>query len=299
MTKMVSAIIVNYNTFEHTVMCVSTLLQQLDVEVQIIVVDNSSSDDSVDKLKSVFGTKINVIQNDENLGFSKANNIGAKVALGDFIACINPDIKLEHLDSLLRLVKHLESDKEIGMLGPAVIEPRKHRVIKPKTTYPQQSLLRHTHSIGNLPGKYAWLLGAFLLFPAKVYKEIGGFDEDYFLYGEDTDIGLKVRRAGYKIDHISDVEVIHWSGASEASSEAYPKWLRKKKGYYQFCFKNYHQEDFIRILKSRLISCRLKLIGLKLKFIFFKSNALTDSISKVLAEMDVIQSYQQFEFKRN
>lgn len=289
---MVSAIIVNYNTFEHTVMCVSTLLLQQGVEVQIIVVDNNSSDDSVDKLKSIFGVKIQVIQNDENLGFSKANNIGAKVARGDFIACINPNIKLEHPDSLLRLLKHLESDKGIGMLGPAVIEPRKHRIIKPKTTYPQQSLLKHTHSIGNLPGKYAWLLGAFLLFPAEVYKEIGGFDEDYFLYGEDADIGLKVRRAGYKIDHISDIEVIHWSGSSEEGSDAYPKWLRKKKGYYQFCFKNYHREDFARILKNRLISCRLKLVGLKLKTIIFKSNALTDSISKVLAEMDVIKSYQ-------
>lgn len=292
MNKKVSVIIVNYNTFLHCVECIRSLLKQINVNLQIIVVDNNSNDQSSTKLKEIFGNNITIIVNEENVGFAKANNIGAKIVAGDYIACVNPDIKLESNNVLFRLVEFIDSDNEYGVIAPKVVEQRKYRIIKPKKRYPQHHLLKFTTNLNSLPGNYAWLLGAFLLFQTKVYKEINGFDEDYFLYGEDTDICLKVRKAGYKIDYIENVEVHHWSGASEVSSDNYSKWVRKKNGYYQFCLKNYHQYDFIQILKHRLISCRFKKLFLATYYLFNKENKLEQKLEKVNAEIEVINRFK-------
>lgn len=299
MNNTVSVIIVNFNTHLHCAECIKSLLKQTSVNLQIIVVDNNSKDESVFKLRKQFGSKVELISNKENVGFAKANNIGAKIAHGSYIACINPDIKLERVDVIETLIFFLDKHNEYGMIAPKVIEPRKNRVIKPKKNYPQQHLLKSTFYLDALPGNYAWLLGAFLLFPAKVYKEINGFDQDYFLYGEDTDISLKVRKAGYKIDYIDSVEVTHWSGASEINADFYSKWIRKKKGYYQFCKKNYHQRDFQLILKNRLFHCVLKRLKLTTVYFFFKNNRSKEGLEKVRAEIDVIKMYKDLTSKEN
>jgi GT2 family glycosyltransferase len=298
-SKTVSVIIVNFNTYSHCSDCISNLLKQTSVNLQIIVVDNNSQDGSVVKLKEKFGSKVEVIANNENLGFAKANNMGAKIAHGSYIACINPDILLERPDIIYRLVKFLSANHEVGVIAPKVLEPRKNRVIKPKRSYPQQHLLKIQTFLDRLPGDYAWLLGAFLLFQKDVYKKIHGFDEDYFLYGEDTDICLKVRKAGYKIDYIEDVEVVHWSGASEINSEFYSKWLRKKNGYYLFCKKNYPHKDFLTILGNRLLHCNFKKILLSTKYFFYKSNKIKESFEKVRAEIDVIKNFKKLTLDEN
>lgn len=290
--KSVSAIIVNYNTCEHTNACIESLMLQKEVLLQIIVVDNNSQDGSVDLLTNRFGNKIELIVNDDNLGFGKANNIGAKFAHGTYIACVNPDIKLESPDTLSQLVRVLDSDNQLGLVAPKVAEPRKRRVIKPKMVYPQQHLLKHTQFLKDLPGKYAWFLGAFMLLPANVYREIAGFDEDFFLYGEDTDICLRVRKAGYKIDYVDTITVMHWSGASEEKSDTYDKWLRKKRGYYQFCFKHYDTKDFLVILKRRLWVCRLSKVILKIRNCLKAIPDFNMRTQKISAEIEVLESYR-------
>jgi GT2 family glycosyltransferase len=290
--KSVSVIIVNYNTYEHTIACIESLLLQKGIQLQIIVVDNHSQDESVKLLKQKFGDGIDLIANDANFGFGKANNIGAKFAQGSYIACVNPDIKLESPDTLSQLLRVLDSDNQLGLVAPKVAEPRKRRLIKPKMGYPQQHLLKHTYFLKDLPGKFAWFLGAFMLLPANVYREIAGFDEDFFLYGEDTDICLRVRKAGYKIDYVDTVTVLHWGGASEEKSEAYDKWLRKKRGYYQFCFKHYDKKDFLAIVKRRLWVCQPRKWLFELKYCFFRKHEYLMALEKINAEIHVIKDYQ-------
>lgn len=292
MDPKVTAIVINYRTPDFTVACIESLLLQRGVTLEIIVVDNNSADDSLEKIRSTYGDKIKLIANDKNVGFAQANNLAAESAEGDFIACVNPDIKISDHHTLAQLVSYLESHPEVGLAGPQVIEPRKHRRVRPKFYYPEQGQLRLTDGLQNLPGKLAWILGAFMIFPVKVYREIGGFDDAFFLYGEDTDICLRVRKAGYLIAHLEYIEVTHWSSASEEQSASYDKWRRKKNGYYQFCAKHYDISDMQRILHKNVRKLKTSLKIVKLGQWLKKQGKQQEKIDRMNAELDVIKSYQ-------
>lgn len=292
MIPKVSAIIVNYRTADHTLECIAGLLEQVGVDLQIIVVDNYSQDGSIERINQAYKEKITLIAHSQNSGFSKANNIAAKIATGDFIVCVNPDIKLIQTDTLVRLVSYLEMHENVGLVGPQVVEPRKNRNIRPKTQYPEQSQLRSTSVLKDLPGNWAWIIGAFMMLPTTVYRMIGGFDDEFFLYGEDTDICLHVRKAGYEISHLAEIKVIHWSSASEEQSMSYDKWRRKKNGYYQFCAKHYDVEDMQRILQKRIRKLMFDLKIVKIRQWIIGRNYLQDKVDRILAELDVIKMYR-------
>jgi GT2 family glycosyltransferase len=288
----VTAIVINYRTADFTVACIESLLLQRGVALEIIVVDNNSADGSLEKIRSSYGDSIKLIANDKNDGFAKANNLAAKSAQGEFIACVNPDIKITDHNALAHLVSYLENHPEVGLAGPQVIEPRKGRRVRPKFYYPEQSQLRRTEGLQDLPGELAWILGAFMIFPVKVYREIGGFDDAFFLYGEDTDICLRVRKAGYFIAHLEYIEVSHWSSASEEQSDSYDKWRRKKNGYYQFCAKHYDISDMQRILHKNARKLGISLKIAKLRQWLTKQGEQQEKVDRIHAELDVIKSYQ-------
>lgn len=292
MNPKVTAIVINYRTADFTVACIQSLLSQSGVTLEIIVVDNNSGDDSLELIGSIYGDRIKLIANDKNDGFAKANNLAAKSAQGEFIACVNPDIKITDHNTLAQLVSHLENHPEVGLAGPQIVEPRKDRLVRPKFYYPEQSQLRRTDGLQDLPGALAWILGAFMIFPVKVYREIGGFDDAFFLYGEDTDICLRVRKAGYLIVHLKSVEVTHWSSASEEQSDSYDKWRRKKNGYYQFCAKHYDISDMQRILHKKARKLKISLKIVKFKQWLKKQGKQQEKIDRMHAELDVIKSFQ-------
>lgn len=289
----ISAIIVNYKSAEHAVDCIYSLLKQQKVKLQIIVVDNASNDGSVERFVSLFPTEILLIKSEANLGFGKANNLGAESARGDYLLIINPDLKLLAPDDLANLVSKLDEVPNAGVIGPQIIEPRRNRVVKPKLQYIRQSDLKATSELSGLPGEIAWILGACMLFPAHVYRSIGGFDETFFLYGEDADICLRLRRTGYTIAWTDKIKVEHWGGASEISAATYDKWRRKKKGYYQFCIKHYSLSDAQRIMRKALLHCRIKLFSLICRKYFQKvfqtSRSFDFETDRLQAERDVIE----------
>lgn len=286
----VTAIIVNYRTPDHAIDCIRSLIHQKLVRLQIIVVDNASGDDSVQKLLATYPNEIQLIQSEENLGFARANNLAAKSAKGDYFLLINPDLKLMNSDDLASLVAEIDKVDKAGVIGPSITEPRRKRLVKPKFSYSEQAHLKRTPSLNQLPGKIAWLLGACMLFPAQVYREIGGFDEDFFLYGEDADICLRVRKAGYIVAWTDQVTAEHWGGASEASSLSYDKWRRKKRGYYQFCLKHYDASDVSYILRRNLLRNRIKFWGLKGQYYFQwgDRSLLSSAMERVRAEQDLL-----------
>jgi len=286
----VTAIIINYKTADYAVHCVHSLLQQKAVRLQIIVVDNASGDGGVHKLHSAYPTEILLIENFENLGFAKANNLAAKYAEGDYYLIINPDLKFTKNDDLANLVAEMNHLDQAGVIGPRIMEPRRNRKVGPKFSYSEQRYLKATQSIHQLPGEIAWLLGACLLFPAEVYRGIGGFDEDFFLYGEDADICLRVRKSGRIVAWTDQVTAEHWGGASETSALSYDKWRRKKRGYYQFCLKHYDASDVTHILRRNALRTRIKLFGLKGRYYlpWGKRTSLSSDIERVRAENDVL-----------
>ncbi len=257
--KFVSILIVNYNSGSYAKTCIETLLKQTNIKLELIVVDNASTDDSVIILKDAFGDKITLIESKENLGFGRANNLAAEMAQGEFILLLNPDTEISDTQALCQLIDFLILNQKLGMVGPAIDEPRKGKQVLPRYRYPSSRHLQYTNKFKQLPGEIAWLLGACMLIKRSVFEEIQGFDPDYFLYGEDADICLRLRLAGYEIGYCDKVQVSHVGGASEFGADSLDKWLRKKRGVLLFCMKHFDQRDMLKMVKTVIIKSRLYL----------------------------------------
>ncbi len=261
----VTAIIVNYNTGEYAVACVRSLLTQHYRALSIIVVDNASTDGSVALLRSTFGNKIELIESPSNLGFGRANNLAALKVKTDYLLLVNPDAQLLTPDFTSELIAFMVQHPAVGIAGPIIQEPLKRRkIVPPKRHYPFQDRLRDKTFLQHLPGQYAWLLGACLCIRSDLYQKIAGFDPDYFLYGEDTDICLRARKAGFEIGYCEEAKLTHVGGASEVAAIPLDKFLRKQRGRYLFCLKHYSSSDVKRIAYLSLAStyyaaCRNKM----------------------------------------
>ena len=251
----ISIIIVNYNTSNFVKQCIESILHQSGVKYEIIVIDNNSIDSSIEILRT-FSDKINLIESDKNLGFGKANNRGFKEASGRYILLLNPDAKLQANDDLEKIVGFMDDNPEYGLVGTKIICGKNESETLPKKFYPGEKYINSPYQ--QLPGNIAWIIGAVMIFPREVYKKIGGFDEDYFLYCEDAAICLSVRKLGYKIGYFKDVAVLHAAGASERTTNSYDLALKKQKAFYLFYKKHYQPEDVQFLLKKALRQARMK-----------------------------------------
>lgn len=289
----VSVVIVNYCSGHYAKACIESLLKQEDVFLEIIVVDNNSADDSVSVLQQAFSNQIKLITSSENLGFGRANNLAANQATSEYLLLLNPDTEIGHTKAIVNLVEFLNMDSTYGVAGPAIFEAKRAggngRYVKIHSQYPAQNKLKNKKKFIGLPGEIAWLLGACLLFRRQVFESVGGFDADYFLYGEDADIGLRIRQHGFKIGYCKSVEIKHIAGTSEIGATSFDKWLRKKRGLYLFFSKHYFQSDVINIClsaKRYLIFSRLTQ-----QFILLFNpgcNKSQEKFSKAKAELVVI-----------
>jgi N-acetylglucosaminyl-diphospho-decaprenol L-rhamnosyltransferase len=266
--KFVSVLTVNYNSCSYAKACIESLLKQVNVKLEIIVVDNASADDSVMVLKKAFSQKITLIESKENLGFGRANNLAASKAKGEFLLLLNPDTEIQDPLALSKMLNFLSENPKLGMVGPAIYEPRKGKYVAPRLSYPSFKRIKFKSKFESLPGKIAWLLGACLLLKRDVYEEIAGFDPDYFLYGEDADIGLRLRQRGYEIGYYEPVVINHVSGASELGADSLDKWLRKKRGVFLFFSKHYEHSDVLKIAKMAIIKSKFYLTLMKFSGLF-------------------------------
>lgn len=268
----VSVIIVNYNSANYALDCIRSLQRQIGVQLEIIVIDNASQDDSLSILQAQLTDQIKLIQSPTNLGFGRANNLGAAQASGEYLLLLNPDTVIDEAHSIEYLVDALLENSKIGLMAPLVVEPRKNKQVVARRSYPSQRYLKHTKKLKNLPGQIAWVLGACMLIKRDLFSQINGFDADYFLYGEDIDICLRIRLAGYAIGFTNAVKITHVSGASEIGADSYEKWLRKRRGLYLFFIKHYHAEDRRKIAKMFITKAKLYLLLLQVKGLFVDQN---------------------------
>jgi GT2 family glycosyltransferase len=269
----VSVIIVNYNSGSYALDCIRSLNKQRDVNLEIIVVDNASKDDSLKLFAASLPDNVLLIKSPENLGFGRANNLAASRASGEFLLLLNPDTVINDAYAIKNLRDTLLHNPKIGLLAPAVDEPRKNKQVLPRYCYPASNQLQHTKNLKGLPGKIAWVLGACMLIKRSVYNQINGFDEDYFLYGEDVDICLRLRFAGYEIAYTDDVRIMHISGPSEIGADTLGKWLRKRRGIYLFYVKHYNARDVLHIARKAILKSKCYLLVLRLKTLFSDKSA--------------------------
>lgn len=257
----ISVIIVNYNTAELTKDCIESVLKQEQVNFEIIVVDNASTDNTATVLQQ-FKNKITLILNRENLGFGKANNQAAKIASGKYIFLLNPDARLQDTDALQKIVSYMSTHSEYGLIGTKIVSVSGAVETKPKQYYPGE---RHINSpYLNLPGKIAWIIGASMIFPAAIYQQLNGFDEDFFLYGEDVDICLRVRKMGLEVGYLEDVVIVHVGRASECKTGWYELTTKKQNALLLFYQKHFPQTEIEKLFryKKRQAAVRKFIYGL-------------------------------------
>ena len=234
----ISIVIVSYNVKDFICQCIRSIyksnLSKSDYE--IIVVDNDSHDDTVSIIKKEF-QEVVIIENTNNEGFSKAVNQGFNISKGDHICIINPDVIIKD-DTLQKLLDKIEENDEIGAIGPRIINTDGTIQHSCKRSFPTplNSLFRLFKLDKLFPkskifGKYNLtyldidkehevdvLSGAFMFIPRKIFKLINGFDERFFMFGEDIDLCHKIKDLGYKIIYSPITEIIHYKGESVKSA---------------------------------------------------------------------------------
>ncbi|MGK0385784.1 MAG: GT2 family glycosyltransferase [Patiriisocius sp.] len=226
-----SVIILNYNVryfLEQCIISVQKATRAIDAE--IIIVDNNSSDDSCVMVKDRF-PELTCIENKENVGFSKANNQAVAIARGDYVCILNPDTAVAE-DVFIKALQYAESLEDLGALGCYLMDGTGSFLPESKRNLPRPmvSALKlagftkkyyANHISENNAGSVAVLVGAFMLLKRSVYLEVGGFDEDYFMYGEDIDLSYKLEKAGYKNYYLGAAKTLHYKGESTTKNKVY------------------------------------------------------------------------------
>ena len=228
-----SVIILNYNVRYFLELCIKSVLESVStIDAEVIVVDNNSSDDSCLMLEEVFRGQIRVIENKENLGFSRAYNKAVESCLGNYICILNPDTVVAE-DTFVKSIDLFESKKDIGALGCRMIDGLGKFLPESKRNIPTPRIA-FKKILGNSKEYYASLderqsgyvealAGAFIVMPKSTYIKVGGFDEDYFMYGEDIDLSLKLLKFGFKNYYCGDLTIIHFKGESTLKNYTYAK----------------------------------------------------------------------------
>jgi GT2 family glycosyltransferase len=222
-----SVIIINYNGQKYLKECFEALAQKLSgITFEIIVLDNNSTDDSCNYLKQNFPNVI-LIESKINHGFGKGNNEAVKYAQGDYLLLLNNDTIV--LDNLHPVLEFLKSDKTIGTIGINMLNAEKE-YIPVAGNFPNVENMFRLKKLLDLgeefkTGKFSkeffevdWLGGSFLMMAKKLYNEINGFDEDYFMYVEDVDFCKKIADSGYKRIFMPNYRYIHFIGFSNAKN---------------------------------------------------------------------------------
>jgi hypothetical protein len=241
---LISIIIVNYKTPQLTINCADSTLSLPDApRKEIIIVDNASGDGSVKKIREHLGDKIKLIASKTNTGFSRGNNLGAQPAEGDILFFLNSDtiIKKDIFPSCLEI---FQKNKTIGILSPLLKTKDGSRQDFAFGNFPTfgRLLFRRTKKDMEIPQnenimETDWVSGCALMIRRSIFKEISGWDENYFLYYEDIDLCKRVKNKGYKIAVDPGSEITHLGG------ESFNKRKTQKNHYYNsqdHYFKKHH-----------------------------------------------------------
>ncbi|TVR32032.1 MAG: glycosyltransferase family 2 protein [Spirochaetaceae bacterium] len=233
-----SVIIVSYNTRQLTVECIRSVYRESETAFELLVVDNASTDGSADAIRAEFPPErypnLRLMALSENLGFAAANNLAADQARGDYLLLLNPDTVV--LDRALeKLAAFADAHPEYGIYGGGTLFADGSRNptagwMKPSlwgmfcTAVGLGRLFRGSRFFNpeSLAG-WSWdaprpvdiVTGCLLLMRREDWQRLGGFDEQYFMYGEDADLCLRAAKAGLQPVLVPEARIIHYGGASE------------------------------------------------------------------------------------
>jgi len=230
----ISVTIVSYNTAHCIEKCLNSVLKQTGVVYEVIVVDNASEDRSVEVIRTFPSVKL--IANSKNVGFGVAHNQAFLYCSGRFVLILNPDVFLSD-GFLVSMVAYMIENSKIGISGPRIFQGRQKIDLQPWYTYHGQQVAKV--QFDHLPGKIAWLSGACLFARRSLLKQLEGFDPDFFLFSEEVDLCLRVRKAGFSLGFNPDCKVRHLMGESFQASGCPITLGLQIKSRIIFCTKHY------------------------------------------------------------
>lgn len=227
-----SIIIVNYNGDDHVLNCIQSIYDHVSAANEIIVVDNNSHDDSVQRIVSNY-PDVKMIRNSENLGFAAGNNIGAKTAKSPVLLLLNNDARI--LSDVKPALEHLKNNKTTGVIGGRIeyadgrlqfsivnrrtpiiimlswlnVKPLSHFITGFKRFNDDPSYYEKSHI--DIYG----VSGAFIFIKNELWKNLNGLNEDYFMYVEDVDFCRSTKLAGYRTDYLPEVRALHLEGGGK------------------------------------------------------------------------------------
>ncbi len=266
-----SVIIVHYQVKDLLKNCILSIKKYLqDVDYEVVVIDNHSPDAAWKSLISDF-PNVRFIQLDHNSGFSKANNIGVKHAKGDYVYILNPDTEIEG-NYFGEILDFADRQKNFGALGlrmhnmEGLFLPESKRSVpalvnsfeKLFTRLSNNSKTYYRNDIGEFDiAEVEIMTGANLLMKKAVYEEVGGFDERYFMYGEDIDLCYTILRKGYRNFYYGKYSILHYKGESTDKDQLY---LDRFFGAMHIFIDKYYRDQ-------KPFQYLLMKIGLKIKYL--------------------------------
>jgi GT2 family glycosyltransferase len=268
----ISVIIVSYNTVSLTLSCLDSLRSTGDAG-EIFVVDNASTDRSVEAIRERFPA-VTLIANPQNRGFGAANNQALKICRGRYVIFLNSDAAVKE-DTLQKAVAFMDAHPQTGLAGARILNPDGTLQESVSYRYPSEKFTRGETT--GLPGEIACVLGAFMIARKSLLDELAGFDEDFFLYGEEQDLAWRIREKGFSIGYIEEAEVFHWGGQSEAQTPKAKVFRKKLKAEYLFYAKHYRPQTITRIKRSQKRKAIFRLITLKLEAPFVRDQFAHDN----------------------
>ena len=281
-----SIIIVSYNTADLIGNCLDSVLANDDLSMGVFVVDNGSNDQSVALVKKKYPT-VHIIANANNLGFATANNQVLPMCNGRYTLFLNPDTEAQP-DSLTNMISYMDANPRVGLAGAKIINPDRTSQWSVSYKYPGHKYAGN--ELSDLPGNIACVLGASMIGRSELIKEIGGFDEDFFLYGEDQDLCLRIRKAGHEIGYIDSAPVVHIGGQSERNSLLSEVWEKKTRAEYMFYQKHYLPKTIRRIRRADILKAWWRIMILKSSIFFVKDNNKTkDKLTKYMTMHSTIK----------
>lgn len=297
-----SVIIINWNSKEYLDSCLQDIHSFFGIiDFEIIVIDNASFDGSKEMIEKKYPS-VKFFQSAENLGFGKANNLGAKMSNKKVLLFLNPDTGSPG-DAIAGLFKLVSEQKEIGLAGCILLNS--DGTIQDSSVLPYPTILNQifdSRILRKVFPRFSWwknhilfdegkstheveaLSGAFIMVRKEVFEKVGGFDPRYFMYAEDLDISMKIRKAGYKIVLDKSFRVFHHGGGSSAKNPGsqFSNVMMRKSNYQFLKIHNGKASAFgYRISMAITAILRLVILFLMLPFqLLVKGKSAVTSIKK-------------------
>ncbi len=265
----VSVIIVSYNTKELLSACLDSIgkFSGENINTEVWVVDNASTDGSAETVRKKYPW-VKLIANEKNLGFAKANNQAIRKVNNSYIFLLNPDAQVQKF-SWEKMIAYMEKHKDIGILGPMLVgtDGKVQKEISPfpklldsilvliklHRIKPFSQLVYPNYNYENIQ-EVDHLMGSALFIRKKIFDVVGLFDENFFLWFEETDFEKRAKEAGWKIVFYPKATVKHLAGQSSRQVSPIKKQTIWNKSLWVYFQKHHSQFDRLMLLPFMLLS---------------------------------------------